>query len=115
MTKRRSTLTKAGILLAVTTMGGTLLAPPALAHTGTYYKSRSGCVYTGGLSAQHNYAWTRKDSGGCAGHGWLRVQRSDGTFWEDHAAGGITMSTGVGGMSHAWHKTQSNESWVRSH
>jgi hypothetical protein len=115
MTKARSTLTKVGTALAFTALSTTLVAQPAAAHSGTYYKSRSGCVYTGGFSYYHDYAYTRKDAGGCTGHAWLRVQRSNGTYWEGHYAGFISVSTADYGMIHAWHKTQSGESWVASH
>ncbi|EDY49935.1 hypothetical protein [Streptomyces clavuligerus] len=93
-----------------------LAVQPAAAHSGYFYKSRNGCVYTGGLSAIHNYAWTVKDSGGCAGHAWLQVRYSNGV-WSDpiHAAGRVSISTGTNGIAEAWHKTQSDENWVRSH
>ena len=112
---KRSSLTKAGMILAFTAVGSTLLVSPASAHSGSYYKARSGCVYTGGISALHNYAWTRKDTGSCAGDAWLRVQFSNGTFWENHALPGISISTGEGGIIHSWHKSQSGESYVQSH
>lgn len=115
MTAVRSTLKRAGLVLACAALGSSFIAQPAAADSGTFYKSRSGCVYTGGISALHNYAWTRKDSGECLGHGWLRIQHSDGTYWEGHSTPGVTYSTVQNGIVRAWHKTQSGEDWVQSH
>ncbi|MFD6892148.1 hypothetical protein [Streptomyces sp. NPDC059957] len=104
---------------AVLTLAGaafSMAIQPATAHSGYFYKSRSGCVYTGGLSAAHNYAWTVKDKGDCAGHAWLLVQYSTGKWSaEEHASGSVSLSTGTEGIAHAFHKTQSGESWVQSH
>ncbi|MDQ0935107.1 hypothetical protein [Streptomyces turgidiscabies] len=103
----------------VLTMGGAALSmaiQPAAAHSGYWHKSRSGCSYSGGLSALHNYAWTTKDSGGCSGHAWLQVQYSNGAWSaEVHESGSVSISTGTNGISHAYHKTQSGEGWGQSH
>jgi hypothetical protein len=115
MATARSMLAKSGAIIAVAVLGGALFTQPAAAHSGSFYKERSGCVYTGGMSALHNYAWTEKNSGGCSGHAWLRVRYNDGSYWEGSNATRITMSTGTNGMTNAWHKTQSSESWVASH
>ncbi|MDX5456333.1 hypothetical protein [Micromonospora tulbaghiae] len=105
----------AGIALAVTGLVAVTAPQSASAHSGSYYKSRSGCVYTGGFSTYHSYAWTRKDSGSCSGHAWLKVQFDDGSYYENHALPGVSISDVDYGMTHAWHKSQSSESYVQSH
>ncbi|MEE6311408.1 hypothetical protein V1634_31740 [Plantactinospora veratri] len=67
------------------------------------------------MSNLHNYAWTVRSSGNCAGHGWLRVQYANGTYEEFHGDPGTSVSTGTNGIRHAWHKTQESESWGQSH
>ncbi|WP_404953279.1 hypothetical protein [Streptomyces sp. 147326] len=110
------TLRNATAVLAFVGAAVSLAVQPAVAHSGSFYKKRSGCVYTGGLSAGHEYAWTRKDSGDCAGHAWLRVKFSNGQ-WSDevHESRSVSITANWGGIAEAWHKTQAGESWVRSH
>ncbi len=109
------TLRNATAVLAFAGAAVSLAVQPAVAHSGYFYKKRSGCVYTGGLSAGHEYAWTRKDSGDCAGHAWLLVKLSNGKWSEVHESGSVSITSGWNGISEAWHKTQANEDWVRSH
>ncbi|MEU7607114.1 hypothetical protein [Streptomyces sp. NPDC041003] len=52
------TLRNATAVLAFAGAAVSLAVQPAVAHSGYFYKKRSGCVYTGGLSAGHEYAWT---------------------------------------------------------
>jgi len=103
-------------VLAVTGAALSMAVQPATANSGYFSKTRNGCSYAGGLSALHNYAWTVKNSGSCAGHAWLQVQYSNGTWSaQEHAAGSVSLSTGTNGIIHAYHKTQEGESWVASH
>jgi hypothetical protein len=103
-------------LVGVASVGSVLAPQAASAHSAYWSKSRSGCQYSGGMSALHNYAWTVKDSGGCAGHAWLYVWYSGGGVSDPvHASGSVSISTGTNGMTRAYHKSQSGESWGRSH
>lgn len=104
---------KVAVILASLGLSGAIAVQPAVAHATGYSKDRSGCHYSGGVASLDNYAWTQKDSGSCAGHAWLRVQYTNGTFSSDlHAAGRAEV---YGSILHAWHKSQSGESWVQSH
>ncbi|MFB7176792.1 hypothetical protein ACFCYI_03665 [Streptomyces sp. NPDC056257] len=116
MTSVRRTLRNTTAVLAFAGAAVSLAVQPAVAHSGYFYKKRNGCVYTGGLSAGHEYAWTTKDSGDCAGHAWLLVKYSNGK-WSDpvHASGSVSLTANWGGIVEAWHKTQSDEGWVQSH
>lgn len=104
---------KVAVILASLGLCGAIAVQPAAAHATGYSKDRSGCHYSGGVASLHNYAWTQKDSGNCTGHAWLRVQYTNGIFSGDlHAAGRVEV---YGPILHAWHKSQSGESWVQSH
>ena len=104
---------KIAVVVATIGLGGLTAVQPAGAHPGSYSKSRSGCHYSGGVASLDDYAWTKKDSGDCAGHAWLRVQYRDGSYSPDlHAAG---RAEAYGPIRHAWHKSQAGEGWVQSH
>lgn len=104
---------RTGVALAAAGIGGLVMVQPAAAHATGFSKTRSGCHYSGGVNSAHSFAWTQKDSGGCSGHAWLRVTFTDGSSSGDvHSAGRAEV---YGPIRYAWHKTQSNEGWVRSH
>jgi hypothetical protein len=106
-------MVKAAAVLSLVGLSGVLAVQPAAAHATGYSKSRSGCHYSGGVASLDTFAWTQKDSGNCSGHAWVRVQFTDGTYSGDvHAPGRAEV---YGPVRHAWHKTQSGESWVQSH
>jgi len=100
-------------VLAATSVGSLAAAQPASAHIGSWSKSRSGCLYVGGVSSFHNYAFTRKDHGSCAGHAWLQVQYTNGT-WSTQLHAPVAVEI-YGSILHAYHKSQSGESWGQSH
>ena len=110
---RRRLVLRAGVVLATAGLGGLIIVQPASAHATAFSKTRSGCHYSGGVNSADSFAWTQKDSGSCSGHAWLKVTYTDGSTSGDiHAAG---RAEAYGNIRHAWHKTQSNESWVQSH
>jgi hypothetical protein len=104
-------------LLAVSLAGASVLvaAPPASAHAGSYSKTRGSCAYSGGTASSHRRAWTQKDRGSCTGHAWLRVQLADGSVYEMHDPWSVTFNPSLSPIAHAWHKSQSGESWTQSH
>ncbi|MFI7131583.1 hypothetical protein ACIBQ1_38315 [Nonomuraea sp. NPDC050153] len=97
------------------------LAAPAQADEGHWSRERSGCVYTGGISADHRYAWTAKSSGGCDGHPWLRIYSNYSNiteYWEGHKANLISRSGTLcpdPSFCAVYHRSQSNESYGQSH
>ncbi|NGO06512.1 hypothetical protein G5C60_02185 [Streptomyces sp. HC44] len=104
---------RSAAVLSLLGVSGLLAAQPATAHPGFYSKDRSGCHYSGGVSSFDDHAWTQKDTGSCAGHAWLRVQYTDGSYSDDlHAEKRVEV---YGPILRAWHKSQANESWVLSH
>jgi hypothetical protein len=112
MTKK-NLVVRSGMVLALAGLGSVLAVQPASAHATIYSKTRSGCHYSGGVNSGDSFAWTQKDSGGCTGHAWLKVTYTNGTSSGDqHASGRVEA---YGHIRYAYHKSQSNESWVRSH
>ncbi|MEU8378578.1 hypothetical protein [Streptosporangium sp. NPDC048865] len=120
MKKLKSMLGSAVLVLATTGTATTLVAQPAYAHEGHWSKSRSGCVYSGGLSSDHRYAWTVKNSGSCSGHAYLRVYYNEtniNLYLESHAADVVSRSGNFCPTSwcRVYHKSQSSDSWGQSH
>lgn len=115
MIKVRRAIGRSVLVLGL--IGATAVVAPqsASAHHVSWTGTRSGCTWTGGLSTLHNYAWTIRSTGSCSGHGWLRVQYSDGKYEEFHGDPGASVSTGNYGIVKTWHKTQSSDSWSPGH
>lgn len=94
------------------------IVSPAQADEGHWSRSRNGCVYTGGISSDHRYAWTAKTSGNCAGHAYLKMYWDYDKSWEGHHEKVISRSGTLcpdPNFCQMYHKTQSNESWGQSH
>ena len=104
---------RAAVIVAAVGVGTAVAVAPADAHTGSWKRERSGCLYTGGVNSLDSYAYTKWHYGSCAGHAWLRVQFSNGTWsLDEHAAGAVEI---YGPIRHAYHKSQSGEGWGQSH
>lgn len=119
MRKIGRTLVRAALISSLVAVGGLVAVQPASAHSGTWERIRSGCRYTGGVTSNHQVAWTQKVSGSCTGHAWLLVNyEEDGWIVtrELHQADYVADSPPAGSSFRSvCHKTQENESYGCSH
>lgn len=104
---------RAAVIVAAVGAGTAVAVVPADAHVGSWKKERSGCLYTGGVNSVDSFAYTKKHYGSCAGHAWLQVQYSNGSWSSQlHASSAVEV---YGPIRRAYHKSQSGESWGQSH
>ncbi|MEV4582953.1 hypothetical protein AB0K16_58070 [Nonomuraea jabiensis] len=120
MKKMRNVLGSVVLILAGTGAGTAFVSQPAYAHEGHWSKSRNGCVYSGGLSSDHRYAWTIKNSGDCSGHAYLKIYYNESNinlYLESHQANLVSRSGNFCPTSwcRVYHKSQSGESYGQSH
>ncbi|MET0424753.1 MAG: hypothetical protein ABW046_12805, partial [Actinoplanes sp.] len=95
-----SSIRRVTTVVALAALGCALITQPASAHAGNYVKERSGCRYTGGILADHGYAWTTKRIGDpCSGHAYLRIYSDSATYWEGHKSDLISRSSPCPGAS----------------
>ncbi|MFI7131582.1 hypothetical protein ACIBQ1_38310 [Nonomuraea sp. NPDC050153] len=95
-----------------------LVATPAQGDEGHWSRERNGCIYTGGISSDHRYAWTAKTSGDCKGHPWLKVYSDYDEMWEGHRENVVSRSGTLCpdvNFCQVYHRTQANESYGQSH
>ncbi|MFI7545836.1 hypothetical protein [Actinoplanes sp. NPDC049599] len=94
----------AAISTAAFVAAGVIAPTAALAHGQTVFLDRAGCGYSG--YSNHGYAETRRYSGSCSGHAWLRINWQGNLSSWTHGLPEVHVSVPNGtGIAYSQHKS----------